>query len=123
MRRSLATWSQHQTPSTPRPSERLTPSETRKAVLAIAAAVVVLVTVVVVFTHDPGNSPSWTDGYNTAQEPSAGQTLLMGTPTAQCDLWASRGEVPSGDIGSDWIEGCAAYLQAHGNFLHIPQQP
>ncbi len=90
------------------------------ALLIVAVAVVITLVVLTHALHG-GESASYKDGYNTAQEQSAGMTELASGPTAQCDLWASRNEVPTGDVGSEWIQGCAAYLQAHGTFLHVSQ--
>lgn len=86
--------------------------------VVLAVVVIALVVGVLVYQHaSSGASPSYTDGYTMAQNMMSGETSIEAGPAAACDLWASHGVVPSGDIGSQWIQGCTAFMSAHGSFL------
>ncbi len=85
--------------------------------MILGVVVVALIALPLVLGHvNSGPSPSYTDGYNMAQSNMQGQVSIESGPAAACDLWASHNMVPTGDTGSQWIQGCEAYMSAHGVF-------
>jgi hypothetical protein len=81
--------------------------------LAIVGLVTVLALVLVADTVGWAQSTSFNAGYNAAHRRSA-VISKPGPPSAtRCHQWASAGDIPAGEIWTEWIHGCTAYLNTH----------